>query len=200
MVTMLNDAFGVAGPDLNEDGDGDEDNIEDGDGDNAANEEHNGENVEFYKLLEDGNEQLYEGCTKYSKLSFLVSLYHIKCLYRISDKAMTEILKLLKDAFGNAKISNTFYEANKTINKLGLNYTKIPACPNDCLPRIILTLCHLKMLFPPSFFTIMVHLTCHLVDEAKLRGPVHYRWMYPIERYLGHLKSYVRKKLNQKVL
>ncbi|XP_057723796.1 uncharacterized protein LOC130939727 [Arachis stenosperma] len=133
MVTMLNDAFGVAGPDLNEDGDGDEDNIEDGDGDNAENEEHNGENVEFYMLLEDGNEQLYEGCTKYSKLSFLISLYHIKCLYRISDKAMTEILKLLKDAFGNAKISNTFYEAKKTINKLGLNYTKIPACPNDCM-------------------------------------------------------------------
>ncbi|XP_075100759.1 uncharacterized protein LOC142176620 isoform X2 [Nicotiana tabacum] len=23
-------------------------------------------------------------------------------------------------------------------------------------------------------------------------GPVHYRWMYPIERYLGTLKSYVR--------
>ncbi|QHN76753.1 hypothetical protein DS421_19g646690 [Arachis hypogaea] len=36
MVTILNDAFGVVGPDLNEDGDGD--------GDNAENEEHNGEN------------------------------------------------------------------------------------------------------------------------------------------------------------
>ncbi|XP_058741699.1 uncharacterized protein LOC131614087 [Vicia villosa] len=60
--------------------------------------------------------------------------------------------------------------------------------------RIILTLCHLEMLFPPSFFTIMVHLTCHLVGEAKLGGPVQYRWMYPIERYLGHLKSYVRNK------
>jgi len=48
--------------------------------------------------------------------------------------------------------------------------------------RIILTLCHLEMLFPPSFFTIMVHLTIHLVGEAKLGGPVHYRWMYPIER------------------
>lgn len=60
--------------------------------------------------------------------------------------------------------------------------------------RIILTLCHLEILFPPSFFTIMVHLTIHLVDEAKLGGPVHYRWMYPIERYLGHLKGYVRNK------
>ena len=23
----------------------------------------------------------------------------------------------------------------------------------------------------------------HLADEAKMAGPVHYRWMYPIERY-----------------
>src|ERR1044072_4298553 len=49
--------------------------------------------------------------------------------------------------------------------------------------RTKLTLCHLEMLFPPSFFTVMIHLIIHLVDEAKLGGPVHYRWMYPIERY-----------------
>ncbi|KAK7262930.1 hypothetical protein RJT34_30511 [Clitoria ternatea] len=40
----------------------------------------------------------------------------------------------------------------------------------------------------------MVHLVVHLVEEAKLGGPVHYRWMYPIERYLGLLKSYVTNK------
>ncbi|CAN6455265.1 unnamed protein product [Victoria cruziana] len=40
----------------------------------------------------------------------------------------------------------------------------------------------------------MVHLTIHLAEEALLGGPVQYRWMYPIERYLGKLKSYVRNK------
>jgi len=60
--------------------------------------------------------------------------------------------------------------------------------------RIVLTLCHMEMLFPPSFFTVMVHLIVHLVEDAKLGGPVQYRWMYPIERYLGKLKSYVRNK------
>ena len=60
--------------------------------------------------------------------------------------------------------------------------------------KIILTLCHLEMLFPPSFFTVMVHLTVHLVHETKLAGPVQYRWMYPMERFLGKLKSYVRNK------
>ena len=88
---------------------------------------------EFYDLLRDGNEELYEGCAKYSKLSFLLKLYHIKCLCGISDKAMTMILELLNDAFEQAKIPNSFYEAKKIINKLGLNYTKIHACPNDCM-------------------------------------------------------------------
>ena len=47
---------------------------------------------------------------------------------------------------------------------------------------IVITLCHLEMLFPPSFFTVMVHLIVHLVEEAKLGGSVHYRYMYPVER------------------
>jgi hypothetical protein len=29
----------------------------------------------------------------------------------------------------------------------------------------------------------MVHLAVHLPDEALLRGPVQYGWMYPIERH-----------------
>jgi hypothetical protein len=45
------------------------------------------------------------------------------------------------------------------------------------------TLCQLEKIFPPSFFTVMVHLVIHLAYEAKVAGPVHYRWMYPIERY-----------------
>ncbi|WCJ25500.1 hypothetical protein M5689_007379 [Euphorbia peplus] len=40
----------------------------------------------------------------------------------------------------------------------------------------------------------MVHLAVHLATEAKLAGPVQYRWMYPIERFLRKLKCYVRNK------
>ncbi|XP_068317098.1 uncharacterized protein [Pyrus communis] len=60
--------------------------------------------------------------------------------------------------------------------------------------RIALTLCQLEKIFPPAFFDIMVHLPVHLADEAALAGPVQYRWMYPIERYLQTLKRYVRNK------
>ena len=48
--------------------------------------------------------------------------------------------------------------------------------------KVVMTLCHMEMIFPPSFFTSQVHLIVHLIHEAKMGGPVHYRWMYPIER------------------
>jgi len=56
------------------------------------------------------------------------------------------------------------------------------------------TLCRLEMIFPPAFFDIMMHLPAHIAWEARLGGPVSYRWMYPVERYLRTLKGYVRNK------
>lgn len=127
MENMINDAFGFVSHNRNDLGASFEHSSE------GHNTVHDEDNTEFYELLKDSDQDLYEGCRKFSKLSFLVKLYHIKCLCRMSDKAMTMILELLKDAFEFAKIPSSFYEAKKIINKLGLNYIKIPACPNDCM-------------------------------------------------------------------
>ncbi|KAH7845823.1 hypothetical protein Vadar_006468 [Vaccinium darrowii] len=59
---------------------------------------------------------------------------------------------------------------------------------------IALILCKLELIFPPSFFDVMVHLAIHLAHEAIIAGPVRYRWMYPIERFLRTLKDSVRNK------
>nr|XP_017229022.1 PREDICTED: uncharacterized protein LOC108204204 [Daucus carota subsp. sativus] len=59
---------------------------------------------------------------------------------------------------------------------------------------VVLTLCELEKIFPPSFFDIMIHLIVHLVRELRLCGPVFYRWMYPFERFNKVLKSYVRNR------
>ena len=48
--------------------------------------------------------------------------------------------------------------------------------------EVVETLCLLERFFPPSFFDIMVHLVIHLGREARLCGPVQFRWMYPFER------------------
>ncbi|XP_070004473.1 uncharacterized protein [Nicotiana sylvestris] len=60
--------------------------------------------------------------------------------------------------------------------------------------EIPIILCKLQIVFLPAFFDVMVHLPIHLAREAKLGGPVQNRWMYPFERYMGTLKSYVRNQ------
>ncbi|KAA0065358.1 transposase [Cucumis melo var. makuwa] len=59
---------------------------------------------------------------------------------------------------------------------------------------VVVTLCLLEKYFPPSFFTIMVHLVVHLVREIEFCGLVHLWWMYPFERYMKVLKTYVRNR------
>ncbi|CAM8953788.1 unnamed protein product [Rhodiola kirilowii] len=57
---------------------------------------------------------------------------------------------------------------------------------------IVQILCQLERIFPPVFFTIIVHLMIHLPDQILMKGPVHYSWMYPMERQLGQYKKFVR--------
>jgi hypothetical protein len=59
---------------------------------------------------------------------------------------------------------------------------------------VVETMCLLELCFPPAFFDVMQHTLIHLVDEVEACGPVGGRWMYPCERYLGTLKSYVRSR------
>jgi hypothetical protein len=49
----------------------------------------------------------------------------------------------------------------------------------------------LEMIFPPSFFDIMVHLTIHLASKVRMAGPVQYRGMWARERFVGKLKNMV---------
>jgi len=48
--------------------------------------------------------------------------------------------------------------------------------------NIVETPCKLEMIFPPTFFDSMEHLSIHLPSEVKVGGLVQYRWMYPFER------------------
>jgi len=57
---------------------------------------------------------------------------------------------------------------------------------------IVLILCKLEKIYRSAFFDVMVHLAVHLPNEALLRAPVQYGWMYPIERCLGTFKRFIR--------
>ena len=52
------------------------------------------------------------------------------------------------------------------------------------------------MILLPAFFDVMSHLPICLVQQLEICGPVHTRWMYPMERYLKTLKGYVRLRSN----
>ena len=52
-----------------------------------------------------------------------------------------------------------------------------------CFEEEIPVIIHrLECIFPPSFFDCMEHLPVHLPYEARIVGPIQYRWMYPFER------------------
>nr|XP_027120117.1 uncharacterized protein LOC113737066 [Coffea arabica] len=88
----------------------------------------------FYKLIDDFQQDLYNGCKNFSKLSFIIRLLHLKCLGKMSNKIFNMIVELLREAFPEAmtNLPSSYYEAEKLTNTLGLGYEKIDACPNDC--------------------------------------------------------------------
>jgi hypothetical protein len=49
----------------------------------------------------------------------------------------------------------------------------------------------IEKFFPPGFFNPMQHLLIHLPYEAKVGGPIQYRWMYHIEKTLRYLQPMV---------
>ncbi|KAG6481184.1 hypothetical protein ZIOFF_057779 [Zingiber officinale] len=89
---------------------------------------------DFYRLIEEGKQQLYTRCTEFSKLSFLVELFQLKVNGKWSDKSFTALLDFLRRVLpSEAQVPKSFYEAKKLISSLGLHYEKIHACPNDCM-------------------------------------------------------------------
>ncbi|KAK1415823.1 hypothetical protein QVD17_31611 [Tagetes erecta] len=87
----------------------------------------------FYKVLEDAKKELYPGCKNFSVLSFIVRLFHSKCIGKCNDKGFSMILDTLREAFPDASIPKSLYDLRKIIRELGLSYDKIDACPNDCM-------------------------------------------------------------------
>ncbi|XP_074300446.1 uncharacterized protein LOC141631709 [Silene latifolia] len=95
---------------------------------------NNKQDNSYKRLFEAANEELYEGCQSFSKLSFLLHLYHIKCMFHWSIESFNKLLELLLQAFPQVKeFPSSFYEGKKIINDLGLGYEKIHACPSNCM-------------------------------------------------------------------
>ncbi|KAI5429726.1 hypothetical protein KIW84_034344 [Lathyrus oleraceus] len=88
----------------------------------------------FERLVSDAEKPLYDGCTKFTRLSVVLKLYNLKAGNGWSDKSFTELLALLKDMLPEDNVlPNRTYETKKMLCSIGMSYDKIHACPNDCV-------------------------------------------------------------------
>jgi hypothetical protein len=114
-----------------DDFEGNEDNF----GGNEQETQVNKDDVnEFYRLLEDGQQELYPGCRKFTKLSFMIRLYLIKSLGGISNASFDSILELLKESLPEGEVlPKNSSETKRMMRGLGFKYKKIDASRNNCM-------------------------------------------------------------------
>ncbi|XP_004301612.1 PREDICTED: uncharacterized protein LOC101300922 [Fragaria vesca subsp. vesca] len=91
-----------------------------------------GEYTGFRQFVDD--KPLYPGCTTHTRMAVIVKLYNIKTKHSMSESAYSDVLATIAEFLptGNS-IPDTLSEANKVLTALGMDYTKIDACPNDCI-------------------------------------------------------------------
>ncbi|XP_073223470.1 uncharacterized protein [Cicer arietinum] len=88
----------------------------------------------FESLLSDAEKELYNGCTKFTRLSAILKLYNLKASNGWSDKSFTELLTLIKDMLpDDNELPSRTYEAKRILCSIGMSYERIHACPNDCI-------------------------------------------------------------------
>jgi hypothetical protein len=108
---------------------------QDGENEDGNRDAEPSDNESFFKVvMKEAKRRLYPGCTKFSKLTFVVKLLHMKSLYRISNSAFTAMLKLLTEAFPECNtLPKSYYEAKTLLKELGLGYESIHVCYNNCV-------------------------------------------------------------------
>jgi len=67
--------------------------------DTDDNEQPNEHAKIFFKLLQEAEKKLYPGCEDATKVSFIVELFQVKCLYGISNRALEGVLNLFSRFF-----------------------------------------------------------------------------------------------------
>jgi hypothetical protein len=102
--------------------------------DDGSFEPSNDDVAAIHKLDADNRQELYSGCNNYSKLRFLVRLFHIKLLGGWTDRSFDLLVDLLVDALPKGStLPRNFHEAKKLVKSVGVGYTNIHACENDCI-------------------------------------------------------------------
>ena len=119
-----------------------------------------------------------------SNLAMCVDMRKFKLFGMKSHDCHVFMQRLMPVAFREL-LPSKVWEAITELNLFFKNLTSSEITMDDMEKlegEISVIICKLEGIFPPSFINIMEHLPIHLAHEAKLAGPVQYRWMYPFER------------------
>jgi hypothetical protein len=94
---------------------------------------HHKESI-FEAVMKEAKRQLYPGCSKIPRFSFVVKLLHMKSLYRVSNSAFSIIVKLLAEAFPECNtLPKSYNEVKNLLKELGIGYDSIHMCFNNCV-------------------------------------------------------------------
>ncbi|KAL7238466.1 hypothetical protein ACSBR2_004547 [Camellia fascicularis] len=106
--------------------------------DDHTDEEPNGLKREdlhkFIRLFEDAQRKVYPTCEKFSVLSFVIKMLHVKVYNKWSNKSFDMVMQVFKDILPECDqtVPWTLYDAKKFLRDLGLGYETIRSCKNDC--------------------------------------------------------------------
>ncbi|XP_028087696.1 uncharacterized protein LOC114288392 [Camellia sinensis] len=106
--------------------------------DDHTDEEPNGlEREDFHKftrLFKDAQRKVYRTCEKFSVLSFVIKMLHVKVYNKWSNKSFDMVMQVFKDILPECDptVPWTLYDAKKFLCDLGLGYETIHSCKNDC--------------------------------------------------------------------
>jgi len=100
---------------------------------NTTTDDHE-QRTSFDRLCVDGLRELYLGCKKISKISFILKMFSIKVICNMTNKAFDMMIDLIKGALLDGKtLPRSYREATQFTRDLGIGYELIHACKHDCV-------------------------------------------------------------------
>ncbi|XP_038713445.1 uncharacterized protein LOC120007317 [Tripterygium wilfordii] len=88
----------------------------------------------FFDILYVAQSPLWDGCESHSELSVAVRLLSIKADYNMPQGCFDDVVHLMKETMpADNGMPETFYQAKKSVSKLGLGYQRIDCCPDGCM-------------------------------------------------------------------
>ncbi|XP_056688671.1 uncharacterized protein [Spinacia oleracea] len=120
-------------------------------------------------LSSDAKKPLYNGCSKFSRLSGVLKLLNIKASNGVTNKCFFQFMEAFHEILpdGNLLPSRT-YDAKKMLTSIGLGYERIHACPNDCI------------LYRKEYASLESFPECHVSRYKQNKVPAKVMWYFPI--------------------